>query len=90
MKPHLTYLISHPHAVAMIKKMSTKKQRNQGYSFEMEDIPEAEQFNAHQRKYQHYANYNIVTTLCRLNVFYEKPQHETQVKESKPRRSTRK
>ena len=72
MKPSITYYISLPHAVAMIKKMHTKKQRNAGYHFELEEYPDQNLvWNKPDKMF--YADYKWTTTIYELKIFYENP-----------------
>ena len=72
MKPSITYYISLPHAVAMIKKMHTKKQRSTGYHFELEQCEDQHKARCQPQR-MFYADYKHGTELFKLQIFYEKP-----------------
>lgn len=72
MKPHITYIISLPHALTIIKKMGIKKHRDAGYTFELNEF-EGQQFILRDQTALHYAEYGWKTILYELKIFYKKP-----------------
>lgn len=73
LKPHLTWLISLPHALAIIKKLHLKKHRTAGYSF---DLSEVDDQNLVWNNPSHcfYSTYTLKTVIFKLDIFYEKPE----------------
>lgn len=72
MNPHLTWIISLPHATALIKKMNQKKNRDAGYFFDLVELENRFKAWDHPERMM-YANYKHDTVLFKLNIFYEKP-----------------
>lgn len=72
MKPHISWLISLPHAMKMFKKMNMKKHRDAGYSFELEEVEDQTGVWGHYKE-KYFADYTRGTTIFKLNIYYEKP-----------------
>lgn len=77
MKPQLTWYISFPHALALIKKMSTKKHRDAGYRFELDEVEDQRRVwnNPDRMFYGTYKNWE--TIIYKLQIYYEKPDETT-------------
>lgn len=67
MKPHLTYYISLADAMAMFKKMNTRKHREAGYSFLLSEREHGSYASSNYREYK------TPVHLVKLEIFYEKP-----------------
>jgi len=76
-KPHLSWLISLPHALAIIKKMNQKKHRDAGYSFELSEVDDQYKVWATADK-RFYGKYSYGTTIYKMDIFYEKPDETPQ------------
>ena len=88
--PHLSWLISLPHALKIVKKLGQKRHRDAGYSFELTEIDD--QQKVWRRAEQgFYATYSYGTTIYKLNIYYEKPDEAPQPNKTRvPRRGPRK
>ena len=88
MKPHLSWIISLPHALQIVKKMGIKKHRDSGYRFELNEVKD--QFNARWSSEKAvYADYGKDTVLYKLDIYYEKPDNEALTNKSSVSRRVR-
>lgn len=72
MKPHVTWLISLPHALAIVKKLKQKRHRDAGYSFELTEVEDQRRVWDKAEKF-FYGKYSYPTIIYQLNIYYEKP-----------------
>lgn len=75
MKPQLTWLISLPHAVKLMKKMRQKRHRDAGYYFELTEIGDIRKVLDKPEK-SFYGDYSAGTLIFQLNIFYESPNEK--------------
>ena len=75
MKPQLTWLISLPHAVKLMKKMRQKRHRDAGYYFELTEVKNQQRvlWNHSER---FYSEYPAGTIIFELKIFYESPNEK--------------
>lgn len=69
MKPHLTYYLSLADAMAMFKKMNTRKHRAAGYSFSLSE----REHGSYASNISNYREYKTPVHIVKLEIFYEKP-----------------
>lgn len=72
----ITYVLSWEHAMRIVRKLSVKKHRSAGYSFDIDELNERAQYferrvDVRRLLYSH--DYNEQTKLYKLTVYKEKP-----------------
>lgn len=86
--PHLSWLISLPHALSIAKKLRQKRHRDAGFWYELEDVDQREA--RRQPEACFYSEYTPSTIVYRMNIFYEKPDEAQPDKSRVPRGVARK